>query len=441
MQGIRHPKSVKSGQGQGIRGVQPRNCLEIEQSHQAGLHFFFGGATAADNPFFHQACRVLDDFAAKFRRFVQSHTARVPQLEGAIGIATQKDFFDDDLIRLVLFQNQVHGLAQLFHAIRKRRFRVHQDDAVIDVLNAKPIAASTDFQNPETGDARAWIDTKNDHLQMLARLDPECKDELMSKNLTKIIEDYRRLLQKDPNSKAFAPLAEALRENGEFQQAEIVAANGIRRHLTYVGGYVALGRILMEQGRLAEARPILNKAQELDPENLLALQLIGNWHLQSQQPKDALKAFKRILFLNPQSEKARNAVQKLESLSADEYEDDLFQYQTLKSNAPPQKATSKVSTQELDRKLSLIDALIVRNDLEKARMHLEELHGRAPDNKEIAKRFELLEESLPEEEAAPLHPVASREKMVFDKKRRLLENLLRRIKSYQEDAILESPKS
>jgi tetratricopeptide (TPR) repeat protein len=274
---------------------------------------------------------------------------------------------------------------------------------------------------------------------MLARPGAECKDELMSKNLLKIIEDYRRLLQKDPNSKAFAPLAEALRENAEFQQAEIVAANGIRRHPDYVGGYVALGRILIEQSRFAEAGPILSKAVELDPQNLLALQLIGTLHLQMQQPKDALKAFKRILFLNPQSEKARNAVQKLESLSADEYEEDIFQYKKINATTQINKpAVAPVSSQELERKLSLVDALIVRNDLEKARAHLLDLNTRLPNNKEIAKRFELLEESLPEEEALPLHPVASREKMVFDKKRQILEDLLRRIKAYTEDSILES---
>ena len=224
------------------------------------------------------------------------------------------------------------------------------------------------------------------------------------------------------------------------EQAEIVAANGIRRHPQYVGGYVALGRILMEQSRFAEAGPILQKATDLDPENLLALQLLGTYYLQTQRPKDALKAFKRVLFLNPQSEKARNAVQKLESISADEYEDDMFQYQTLKTQPISPQANSKetVSSTELERKLSLVDALIVRNDLEKARMHLEELNARLPNHKEIVKRFELLDEALPEEEAMPLHPVASREKMVIEKKRRILENLLRRIKAHTEDSILET---
>ncbi len=269
----------------------------------------------------------------------------------------------------------------------------------------------------------------------------------MAKISPKVIEEYRRILQKDPNSKAFAPLAEALRESADFQGAEVVATNGIRRHPQYVGGYVTLGRILMDQGRFPEALPILNKAADLDPENLLALHLLGTLHLQMSHTKDALKAFKRILFLNPQSEKARNAVQKLESLSADEFEEDVFQYKRLNdepASSPPSTTPDRilpaepVNSKELDRKLSLVDALIVRNDLEKARNTLIELNQRAPGHPEIAKRFELLDESLPEEDAVPLQPIRSRERLVVERKRRLLENLLQRIKEHNEGLITHS---
>lgn len=275
----------------------------------------------------------------------------------------------------------------------------------------------------------------------------------MAKIPAKAIEEYQKILQRDPNSKVFAPLAEALRESGDMTQAETVAANGIRRHPSYVGGYVALGRVLLDQGRFREALPILQKATDLDAENLLALHLLGTLHLQISQPKDALKAFKRILFLNPQSEKARNAVQKLESLSADEYEEDIFQYQSLKnqpaksasreSAAPAVKAqpVQPLSTNEIERKLSLVDALIVRNQLDKARAALMELHSKLPGHPEIAKRFDLLDETAPEEEATPLHPLSSRENTVFQRKKRLLENLLQRVKDHSEGLIIDSSRS
>ncbi len=251
------------------------------------------------------------------------------------------------------------------------------------------------------------------------------------------------MLKRDPGSKVFAPLAEAYREMGEWVRAEQVASDGIRRHPAYASGFVVLGRILSDQDRHREAFPILKKAADLDPENLLALQLLAKALLQLDLPKEALKIYKRVLFLNPQSERARSAVQRLESLSADEYEEDIFQYQNLKANTVtsplPEKAKSNsLSGTELDRKLSLVDALIVRHELDKARDILSDLNFRSPANKEIAKRFELLDEEVPEEGADLLHPLQSREKTVIERKKRLLTNLLQRIKERNEGQIIDS---
>lgn len=276
----------------------------------------------------------------------------------------------------------------------------------------------------------------------------------MGKVAQETIEQYQRMLVKDPNSKVFAPLAEALRENGLLPQAERVAVDGVKRHPRYVGGYVALGRVLLDQLRYREAMPVLKAAAELDPQNLLALHLLGNTYLQMQMPKDALKAFKMVLFLNPLSEKAKNAVQKLEMVSAEDYEEDVFQYKNLgqKNEAPfsvesilPQEpaiapspaSMAAMSSKELDRKISLVDALIVRNDLERAREALMELNLRAPGNAEIAKRFELLDEATPEEDADDLSPVMAREKMILDRKVAMLEGLLQRVKKAREESLSE----
>lgn len=263
------------------------------------------------------------------------------------------------------------------------------------------------------------------------------------KNLSKMVEDFSKLLIKDPNSKAFAPLAEALREMQKFSEAEKVAVSGVKRHPSYVGGYLALGRIMFDQSRLNEAGPLLKKAIDLDPQNLLALQLYAQFLLQSEQAKDALKIYKRILFLNPQSEKARVAVQKLESLTADEFEEDIFQYQKLSTEQVIKETQHPLGLRstDIDRRLSLVDALIVRNEIEKARSVLEELNAKAPGHREILRRFELLEDPVPEEEATPIQPLKSREKLVIDRKIKLLESLLHRINAEREDSFVSLDES
>lgn len=242
------------------------------------------------------------------------------------------------------------------------------------------------------------------------------------------IENYQKLLAQDPQSKVFAPLADAYREMGLLDHAEKTARNGVKRHPQYVSGFVALGRVLIEQKRFVESLEVLSRASGLDPQNLLALHLLGTAYLQLQQPKDALKAFKKVLFLNPQSEKARKAVEKLESLTADEYEDEVFEMKKL----PAKKMQGSANTtKNIERTLSLVDALIVRNDLEKAKNLIESSLQSHPDHKGLLSRYELLTDSSYEESAASISPLPAREKMIMDRKIATLERLLQRIKKVQ----------
>ncbi|MBC7372306.1 MAG: hypothetical protein H7326_12110, partial [Bdellovibrionaceae bacterium] len=139
------------------------------------------------------------------------------------------------------------------------------------------------------------------------------------------IEKYQLLLQKDPNSQVFAPLAEAYREIGMLKEAELVVRVGVKRHPHFAAGYVVYARIARDLERFDDCLKLAQKATELAPENLMAHQMQAELHLQLKQPKQALKSFKMVLFLNPQSEKARKAVSKLESLTADEYDDEVFE--------------------------------------------------------------------------------------------------------------------
>lgn len=270
----------------------------------------------------------------------------------------------------------------------------------------------------------------------------------MAKVDAKTIEEFKKVLEKDPHSKIFASLADAYREQGDLILAERLALSGIQRHPQYVSGFVVLGRVLIDQEKPEEALKVLRRAVEIDPQNLLAHHLVGSIHLQMNDTKEALKSFKMVLFLNPQSEKARKAVQKLENLTADEYEEDVFEYRHFSQDRPieksvessskkiePVQSTPRELEKELDRLLSLVDALIVRNALERAHETLLKAHALAPQHPEVLKRFELLEDEAPEEHPQDLSPLKSREKQIFDRKKDLLEGLLQRVKSVQSPQI------
>lgn len=270
----------------------------------------------------------------------------------------------------------------------------------------------------------------------------------MSKTPTETIEQYEKLLKKEPKSKVFAALADAYRDQGRHEEAERIAREGLNLHPQYVGGYLALSRVLMESGRIEEAETSLRKAVDLSPENLLAYQLLGQCYVDLKRPQDALRAHKMVLFLNPLSEKSRVAVEKLETLSATDYDDDLFEMRPLKSTTaqpkpiPHAKENNQSRPQQQDqvstllkgdveRELSYIDALIVRNQMEKAREILHDLSQEYPDNEEVLKRWAFFEEDEPGV-GEQLEPLYGREQRIWRRKVSLLEGILANIEKQRQ---------
>lgn len=271
------------------------------------------------------------------------------------------------------------------------------------------------------------------------------------------IQQYEKALAKDPKSQIFAALADAYRELGQLEKAETVARKGIQVHKAYVGGYVALGRILCQKRSFVEAVPVLQKAVEVAPENLLAYQLLGMCFVEMNLPKEALKAHKMALFLNPMSERSRQAVEKLEILTADEYNADLFdsqefEFKNIARDArekklnldaqpalvkpAPKKTTTPTPIPEapekspgavaLERELSFIDALIMRNEIKKAKDQLIRLKFQGHHGPEIEERLELV--SMDDEgDPIALRAPNARKKLEIDHKINKLERLLRAI--------------
>ena len=224
------------------------------------------------------------------------------------------------------------------------------------------------------------------------------------KNL-QLIEKYQAIYQKNPQSKVFAPLSEAYRKVGKLESALKISQAGVKRHPNFVGGRIALSRLLMESHHTKAALSHLEKVVQLAPENLLAHNLMAQTHLQLKQPKEALKAFKIVLFFNPQSTKAQKAIRKLESLTADEYDDDLFEMMPLSS--PPlslRRKSDRVKTQtpSINYYLSLSDAYIIRNDELRAMKVMQTAKTHFPEAPEILRRLEILQLSHEESQDGPL---------------------------------------
>lgn len=88
------------------------------------------------------------------------------------------------------------------------------------------------------------------------------------------IKKYQEMLEKDPGSYCFAPLADLYRKVSLFDDAIDVARVGCELHPDYVGGHLALGRAYIGKEMLEEGRIALEKVTAMTPGNLLAHKLL-----------------------------------------------------------------------------------------------------------------------------------------------------------------------
>jgi tetratricopeptide (TPR) repeat protein len=255
-----------------------------------------------------------------------------------------------------------------------------------------------------------------------------------------MVEKYQLMLEKDPQSLVFAPLVDAYRKMGLHEQAAEEGLKGVRLHPQFAGGRIALARVLIERMQWEPAAEQLKEAVKLSPENILAFSLLADCLVKLKRPKEALKAFKMVLFLNPDDEKSIQSVKKLESLTADEFDDDLFQMLPLKtvSEADDLQTIHPINSGDLsstggpvrqvDRAISLIDAFIVRNEFQRAQEVLKSSEPYFSEDLDFIKRRKLLSQLSDVEDAPPppaRHP--SRAKQKRQEKIESLRILLARI--------------
>ncbi len=121
----------------------------------------------------------------------------------------------------------------------------------------------------------------------------------------KDIEKYRKILEQDPGSRAFAPLAEALRKSGKLDEAKEVCAKGIGLHPSYAAGRVVMGCILMDLGDFEGAVSELEWAVKSAPDNLSAWKKLAECYVKLGRNEKAAESYERVLSLNPDDIDAR----------------------------------------------------------------------------------------------------------------------------------------
>lgn len=114
---------------------------------------------------------------------------------------------------------------------------------------------------------------------------------------TSRIAELRRRVEADPESIAFAQLAEEYRRAGEHQEAVTCCRAGLTRHPEYLSARVTLGRALLAQGALDDAEQELGIVLRGSPDNLAAIRAMADLHHRRGALEHALEYYKRALAL------------------------------------------------------------------------------------------------------------------------------------------------
>src|ERR1035437_9619756 len=106
------------------------------------------------------------------------------------------------------------------------------------------------------------------------------------------LEELKRLLQKDPTSRQFLPLAEEYRRHAKYRDAVITLERGLQMYSTSVAGHVALGRTYQQLDRLDDAIRAFTNALRIDRENLVAIRPLAQVYLAKGERVEAIKKLK-----------------------------------------------------------------------------------------------------------------------------------------------------
>ncbi len=206
----------------------------------------------------------------------------------------------------------------------------------------------------------------------------------------KTIEEYQLILLRNPSAKVFAPLAEAYRKMGLLQQALEICEKGVKYNPQYPSGLVAYGKILFELKRYEQACEIFRRATDMKPDNILAHKLNALSLIKLNNYAQALAAYKKVLYLNPQDAQAQKFIASWEYLEAPGYSKETF-------IGEPSPDHELVSDSDPSHVSTFIEALIARNEIDRARLITKTSLDIWPEDPQLLKHLEVINESVREE--------------------------------------------
>ena len=117
---------------------------------------------------------------------------------------------------------------------------------------------------------------------------------------------------KDPKSRMFVQLADAYRKNNMIDEALEVLNKGLQYHSQYPLAYLIQGKCFIDKRMLNQARESFEKTISLDPQNVLALQMLAQTCESLKDEAGMISAYQAIITIDPLDEATKAKLMRLE---------------------------------------------------------------------------------------------------------------------------------
>jgi tetratricopeptide (TPR) repeat protein len=124
------------------------------------------------------------------------------------------------------------------------------------------------------------------------------------------------ILQKDPKSRLFYPLAEEYLKSNMVEGAVQVLTDGLQQHPELSSARVTLGKVYFEQGKFDEAKVELEQVLKSHPNNLIALRKLAVIYRRHGEWDKATRCCETVLADNAKDAEATQLLQDIESARA-----------------------------------------------------------------------------------------------------------------------------
>ncbi len=127
------------------------------------------------------------------------------------------------------------------------------------------------------------------------------------------IRELELVVERDPSTALYLPLAERLRDMGRVEDAIRLCEARKTRPGRGVGDAIVLGRCYLADGRLAEARSEFEAALRLDRENVIALKALGGILAHEGRHARAVEMYRAVCRIDPGDLESQTALHQITS--------------------------------------------------------------------------------------------------------------------------------